>query len=169
MSRVLVAYGTRNGSTAGIADMIALALHGEGLHADVRAAAKVRDVGGYDAVILGGALYGGRWHRDARRFARRHAAALRDRPVWLFSSGPLSDAADKTDIPPVPQAAKSARQLGARQHVTFGGQLTEQAKGFVARAMVRNGRGGDFRNPQRIAAWAQTIASQLRTGDTATA
>ena len=64
---VLVAYGTKNGSTAGIADLIALALHSEGLRADVRPARQVRDTTGYDAVVLGGALYAGRWHADARR------------------------------------------------------------------------------------------------------
>jgi menaquinone-dependent protoporphyrinogen oxidase len=161
---VLVAYGTRNDSTAGIADMITLALHSEGINAEARPAGQVRDVSRYDAVVLGGALYAGRWHRDARRFARRHAAALRDRPVWLFSSGPLDTSADSTDIPPVPQAADAAARLGAREHVTFGGRLTEQARGFIARAMVRNGRGGDFRNPQRIAGWAHAIAAYLLTG-----
>lgn len=162
---VLVAYGTRNGSTAGIADMITLALHAEGIHAEARPARQARDLTRYDAVVLGGALYAGRWHRDARRFARRYAAALHDRPVWLFSSGPLDTSADTSEIPPVPQAARAAARLAAREHVTFGGRLTEQTRGFLARAMVRNGHGGDFRNPQRIAAWAHTIAAQLRTGN----
>jgi menaquinone-dependent protoporphyrinogen oxidase len=167
--KVLVAYGTKNGSTAGIADLIALALHTEGLRADVRPARQVRDTTGYDAVVLGGALYAGRWHADARRFARRHAATLRDRPVWLFSSGPLDDSADRADLPPVPHAGRAARQLGARGHVTFGGRLTDQAKGFVARSMVRNGHGGDFRNPARIATWAREIAAQLQADSTAPA
>jgi menaquinone-dependent protoporphyrinogen oxidase len=166
---VLVAYGTRNGSTAGIADMIALALHEQGIHPEVRAASQVRDVAGYDAVVLGGALYAGRWHRHARQFARRHAAALRGRPVWLFSSGPLDGSADRGEIPPVPQAGRALRRLGARAHVTFGGRLTGQAKGYVARAMVRNGNGGDFRNPDRITTWAREIAAQLRTGTAAAA
>jgi len=160
--KVLVAYGTKNGSTAGIADMIGTALIEEGVSAEVRSADEVGSIEMYDAVILGGALYAGRWHRAARRFARRHAEALRDRPVWLLSSGPLDTSADTTEIPPVAQAARALQQLGARQHVTFGGRLNGQAKGFVARAMVRNGRGGDFRNPVRVEAWSRAIVSQLR-------
>jgi menaquinone-dependent protoporphyrinogen oxidase len=160
-TKVLVAYGTKNGSTGGIADMIATELLTAGITADARPAAEVRSVDGYDAVVLGGALYAGRWHRDARRFARRYATALRDRPVWLFSSGPLDDSADTRDIPAVGQAARAAGQLDARQHVTFGGRLAGDAKGFLARSMVRGGRGGDFRNPDRIAAWARSIASAL--------
>lgn len=160
--RVLVAYGSKNGGTAGIAGIIGTTLKGYGLAADVRPAGAVRSVDGYDAVIIGGALYANHWHREARRFVRRYATLLLGRPVWLFSSGPLDDSADTTDIPPVPQAAEAARLLQVRQHVTFGGQLTAGAKGFIARAMARNGRGGDFRNPERIRSWTRSIAAILQ-------
>lgn len=163
-ARVLVAYGSKNGSTAGIADMIVRALQADGLEAQARPAAEVRSIEEYDAVVLGGALYSGRWQRDARTFVRRHAQALRSRPVWLFSSGPLDDSADTDAIPPVAQAAKAVAQVGAVEHVTFGGRLTEDAAGFIAKSMVRNGKGGDFRNAERVAAWAHAIAAQLRTG-----
>jgi menaquinone-dependent protoporphyrinogen oxidase len=160
--KVLVAYGTKNGSTGGIADMIAAELTTVGVAAQARPAAEVRSVDGYDAVVLGGALYAGRWHRDARGFARRYATALQGRPVWVFSSGPLDNSAEARDIPAVAQAARAGRQLNARQHVTFGGRLGEDARGFLARSMVRGGRGGDFRNPERIAAWAREIATALQ-------
>lgn len=164
--KVLIAYGTTRGSTAGIADMIADALRTEGISVDVRAAAQAGDVAGFDGIVLGGALYANRWHRDARRFARRNAKALTGRPVWIFSSGPLDASADGKDIGPVPQAADAARRLGAREHVTFGGRLSAEDGGFLARAMVRNGHGGDFRNPDRIASWSRAIADQLTAGMT---
>jgi menaquinone-dependent protoporphyrinogen oxidase len=159
--KVLVAYGTKHGSTAGIAALIGSALHEAGVSVDVRPAREVRSVTTYDAVVLGGALYAGRWHRDARHFARRYASALQGRPVWLFSSGPLDSSADTKEIPPVSQAAAAAARLHARAHVTFGGRLTEENGGFIATKMVRSGHGGDFRNPPRIAAWARTIAGEL--------
>jgi len=160
--RVLVTYGTKNGATAGIAETIGAALTREGIAADVQPAGRVQSVDGYDAVVLGGALYAGRWHRDARRFARRYAGELNGRPEWLFSSGPLDDSADAREIGPVTQAASAVAALHARQHVTFGGQLTDATKGFIARAMVRNGKGGDFRNQQRIQEWSRGIAAALR-------
>lgn len=92
----------------------------------------------------------------------RHADVLARIPVWLFSSGPLDDSADEREIPPVSQAAEAARRLRARGHVTFGGRLTDDANGFVAKTTVRNGGGGDFRNAERIAAWARAIAAELR-------
>ncbi|MGW2559404.1 flavodoxin domain-containing protein [Streptomyces sp. NPDC001514] len=157
----LVAYGTRNGSTAEIARFIASVLRDEGLRADVRPAAEVRDVGPYDVVVLGGAIYGRRWHRDARRFARRHRRALADRPVWLFSSGPLDASASEREIPPVPGAHRAERRLGAEEHVTFGGRLQAGARGRVARMLLEQGRGGDFRDFKQIAEWAERIAADL--------
>lgn len=159
--RILVTYGGKSGATAEIAEMIGAALRADGTDADVRAARAVRTVDGYDGVVLGAALYANRWHRAARGFARRHRAVLHGRPVWLFSSGPLDASADERDIPPVPTAARAMRVLGAVRHVTFGGRLDEHARGLVARAMVRGGHAGDFRNRDRIAAFAHEISAEL--------
>ena len=158
---VLVAYGTKNGSTAGIADIVATTLRAQGVAVEVREARLVRDVRPYTAVVLGGALYSGRWHRDARRLARRHADQLRTRDVWLFSSGPLNTSADESEIAPVAQVADISRRVDAHGHHTFGGRLAPDARGMTARAMVRNGRAGDFRNPDRIRAWAERIAAEV--------
>jgi menaquinone-dependent protoporphyrinogen oxidase len=164
---VLVAYGTMSGSTAEIAGWIAEELRSAGLDVRLRPAGEVDDVAGYEALVLGAALYAAGWHTDARRFARRFAGQFAGRPVWLFSSGPLDHTADDADLPANPQAEAAMRALEARGHVTFGGRLNEQARGwlgFVARTMVREGHGGDFRDPQRIRAWARGIAEEIRSG-----
>lgn len=158
---VLVAYGTKNGGTAGIAEMIGQELRTLGLAVEVRAAVDVRDTTGYTAVVLGGALYMHRWHRDATRFARRHRRELAGKPVWLFSSGPLDNSAIERDIPPVGAARWAETALRARQHRTFGGVLDERAQGWVARRMVANGSGGDFRDRDQITAWATEIGTTL--------
>lgn len=101
-----------------------------------------------------------RWHRDARRFVRRHADALRDRRVWLFSSGPLDDSATAGDIAPVPRVAALLRLVDAHGHTTFGGRLEADARGFVASRMARN-TAGDWREPSHIREWAAQIADQL--------
>jgi menaquinone-dependent protoporphyrinogen oxidase len=160
---VLVAYATKNGSTAGIARMIAEAFDEQGLRAEARPAAEVADVGAYDAVILGSALYANRWLREARQFARRHQRELGARPVWLFSSGPLDASAHERDIPPVRGAVRAGQRLDAREHVTFGGRLEEGASGRIARMLLKQGRGGDFRDEGQIRSWAQGIAAELAT------
>ncbi|WP_329126333.1 flavodoxin domain-containing protein [Streptomyces sp. NBC_01465] len=158
--RALVAYGTKNGSTQGIAEAVAAALRTHTVETEVHPASEVEDVSPYDLVVLGGALYAGRWHRDAVRFARRHRAALLERAVWLFSSGPLDASATQRDIPPVRGARRAAAHLDARRHVTFGGRLEAGAQGRMARMIVESGRGGDYRDFDRIAAWATGIAEE---------
>lgn len=159
--KVLVAYGTKNGGTAGIAELIGQGLRTLGLAVDVRNAAEVRDTTGYSAVVLGGALYAHRWHHDATRFARRRRRELAGKPVWLFSSGPLDNSAAERDIPPIGTARWAQAALRAREHRTFGGVLDENAKGWVARRMVANGTGGDFRDRDQITAWAMEIGTAL--------
>ncbi len=161
MEMVLVAYGSKYGSTAEIAERIGEVLTKEGLAVDVRPAADVADLASYGAVVLGSGLYAGRWHRDARRFARRHRKVLARCPVWLFSSGPLDPSASERDIPPTPGVRRIADRIAARGHVTFGGRLEGDVQGRVARMIVNSGRGGDFRDFERIAAWATTVAQDL--------
>jgi menaquinone-dependent protoporphyrinogen oxidase len=90
---VLVAYGTKRGATAEIAEAVGKTLRRAGLTVDVQPARRVRSLERYRAVVLGSALYAGRWRRDALRLLRR--PELRDRDVWLFSSGTVGE--DKRD------------------------------------------------------------------------
>jgi menaquinone-dependent protoporphyrinogen oxidase len=161
---VLVAYGTSGGSTAEIAGWIAEELHTAGLDVRLLAADEVDDVAGYEALILGAAMYAAGWHHDARRFAKRFAGRFAGRPVYLFSSGPLDHTADDTDLPPNHQATVAMQLLQAREHVTFGGRLTAEAHGwlgFLARRLEQEGHAGDFRNPPRIRAWARGVAAEI--------
>ncbi|MFF2848835.1 flavodoxin domain-containing protein [Streptomyces sp. NPDC058001] len=160
-TNVLVAYATRNGSTAEVAAVIADALRGEGLRAEARQVTDRVDVSAYNAVVLGSGVYAGRWLRDAHRFVRREHHALVRLPVWLFSSGPLDRSASERDIPPVPGAFRIARRLGVEGHVTFGGCLKDGARGRVARMLLKQGRGGDFRDQGQIRSWARDIAHEL--------
>ena len=171
-AHVLVVYGSTRHGTEGIADAVAATLRYRGLDVDLQPATDPVDVGRYDSVVIGGALYAMRWHRDARRFVRRHRAALRDRDVWLFSSGPLDDSAEEKEIPPVRGVTKLMHQLDAQGHETFGGRLDAQAPGWIAHKIAEGGAAGDFRNFDHVHAWAGGIADALgapRLGQAATA
>ena len=159
---VLVAYGSKRGGTAEIAEWIGAELAAGDLAVQVRPARTVGDVAAYDAVILGGAFYGGRWHRDARVFARRFGKSLRTLPVWVFGSGPLDHSAEDPDskIPGMRGLLKVADRLGARGHIVFGGRLAPDATGFPASAMAKK-MAGDYRDEDRVRAWAKDIAAQL--------
>ena len=161
--RILVTYGSKRGGTEGIARQVAEVLRAEGHEADVRPPRDIEDVAAYDAVIVGGALYANRWYRLARRFVHRHAQKLREKPVWFFSSGPLDTSAVEGGIGPTTQVRALMEEVGARGHMTFGGRLEKDAKGFIARAMART-HAGDWRDSEQIRRWALSVAEALRPG-----
>ena len=127
--RVLITFASSRGGTQGLAEMVAEDLREEGFDVDVLPPRRLKRLDGYDAVIVGGALYASRWHREARRFVKRHTAELRRRLVYFFSSGPLDDSATGGDIPPVKGVKALMERVGARGHVTFGGRLLPRRQG----------------------------------------
>ncbi|MCC5033870.1 flavodoxin domain-containing protein [Streptomyces sp. WAC 00631] len=162
--RVLVTYGSKHGSTADIAQWIGDVLRAREIDVVVLPASGVQDLEPYDAVVIGGGLYAGRWQKDAARFARRNRSELDRRPVWLFSSGPLDSSASEGEIPPPKAVARIAERVHARGHMTFGGRLAEDSDGFLTRRLVAEGRGGDFRDREQVRAWGERIAAEV--GDT---
>jgi menaquinone-dependent protoporphyrinogen oxidase len=87
-ARVLVAYGSKRGSTREVAEAVAATLREHGDEVDVEPAGRARELVGYDGVVLGGALYRGRWHGGARRFLKRQRRSLSTVPVAAFAMGP---------------------------------------------------------------------------------
>jgi menaquinone-dependent protoporphyrinogen oxidase len=167
MTRALVAYASKHGGTAEIAETIADFLRNTGVEAEARPAASVRDVDGFDAVIVGSAVYMNRWQGDALDVLKRleHAQV----PVWMFSSGPTGGTADSdakvVDIlaaqPAAPgEAGKRGARLGARGHATFGGRVNDEMRGLLERWMPH----GDWRDFDAVRAWAAHIACELQPG-----
>ena len=93
--RVLVSAASGHGSTTEIARVIGGTLAGNGIAVDIVPPEAVDSVEDYDAVILGSAVYAGRWLAPARDFAIRFRDPLATRSVWLFSSGPVGDPSRK--------------------------------------------------------------------------
>jgi menaquinone-dependent protoporphyrinogen oxidase len=165
--RALVAVASRHGATTAIAERIGEVIRRElqdrGTYAqvDVRSVGAVTTLDGYDAVVLGSAVYMGRWLKAARTFANGHAARLAEIPTWLFSSGPIGDPpkpdTDPSDIGPIMDL------LHAREHRRFAGRLDRRQLGFAERAVVGAVKipDGDFRDWLAIEVWAAEIAAVL--------
>ena len=64
--RVLVAAATKHGATGEIAQAIADTLRDQGLDPAVLEPERVDTIDGYDAVVLGSAVYAGHWLKPAR-------------------------------------------------------------------------------------------------------
>jgi menaquinone-dependent protoporphyrinogen oxidase len=172
---VLVAYATRHGATQGIAERIAETLRASGIDAEARPAASVKDAERYDAFVIGSAAYMFHWLKDATAFVHRARAILTEKPVWLFSSGPLGDEPTNAEgvdqkIAAIPKELPELQAtLGARDHHVFFGAYEPGRKpiGIAERLMsvmpaARDALpDGDFRDWPEIEAWAATIARDL--------
>jgi len=163
--RILIGVASRHGATSEIAERLASQLADAGHHTTVLDVthdphdADATD--GYDAFVIGSAIYEGRWIRGARSFVRRHAIELQRAPVWLFSSGPLGDDED------VGVAADTIDELvhavDAIEHRLFTGKLDRQLLGRMERWIVDivHAHEGDYRDWAAIDAWAAAIGAQL--------
>jgi menaquinone-dependent protoporphyrinogen oxidase len=153
MSRVLVTFGSKHGATAEIADAIAETLCTCGLDVDCVEAGDVDSLDGYDAVILGSAVYMRRWRREARQFIHHFSAQRAERPFRVFSSGPVGDPEQDNAAWLEPgRTIRELERLGAREHVVFGGRST--SSGIPAQFR-------DRRDWNEIRAWARKIAASL--------
>jgi menaquinone-dependent protoporphyrinogen oxidase len=165
MSRVLVAYASKHGSTAEIAERIGEVIGSDGHQVEVESVGAVGDLAPFDAIVLGSAVYGGRWRREARRLLRSLRAGLGERPLWLFSSGPVGedepDPSNRWHFPT--KVRKAGEALGAREQVVFSGRVPPEPSNFMERSMLKNTpeEQRDCRDFEAIAAWAQGIAREL--------
>jgi menaquinone-dependent protoporphyrinogen oxidase len=168
---VLVAYASRYGATREIAERVAETPRASGLEARAQPVKAVADLAGYDAFVVGSAAYYGSWLKEAAAFVRRHQASLAGRPVWLFSSGPIS--ADPTDAEgrdqreaAVPkEIAELEQAIHPRDHRVFFGRLDRGRLGLMDRLVARMpafpGSEGDFRDWADVEGWARGMAQAL--------
>jgi menaquinone-dependent protoporphyrinogen oxidase len=159
--KVLVSVESKHGSTEEIASAIVAELMATGLEVDSIEPLRVESLAGYEAVVLGSAVYMGNWMPGVRKFVERHREALKQRDVWLFSSGPIGD-------PPKPEedpaGAKMLEETGAREHRVFSGKLDQGRLGIAEKLVVKaiHAPEGDFRDWEGIRAWARDIALALK-------
>lgn len=158
-ARVLVAYATKLGSNAEIAEAIASELRAAGFRAAAHPVRAVTTLDEWDAVVLGSAIYAAHWQRDARRFATRFRDALAARPLWLWSSGPLGERLARAGLPISAHAAEITQGLGVLDHRTFGGRLAQDAP--IDPQVLRTHPIGDFRDWAAIRDYAGQIGAAV--------
>jgi menaquinone-dependent protoporphyrinogen oxidase len=158
--RALVVYASRKGSTREVADAIAARLEADGLRTVVQPAGDDVDLRTFDAVVLGGALYAGRWHRDARRFLRHHRHILRTMPLAVFAMGPATIDEHSMTV----ALAQLERSLGRTPELVpvavtiFGGVVDPERLPFPFNRMPAS----DARDWDAITAWADEVAGRVQ-------
>jgi menaquinone-dependent protoporphyrinogen oxidase len=165
--RVLVAFATKYGATAEIAEKIGEVLQQAGLEADVLPAERATDLSAYQAVILGSAVYIGRWRKEAVKFLQANEQTLAEKPVWLFSSGPTGEG-DPVELlqgwrfPGKLQPIVD--RIQPRDIAVFHGAVDVNKLNFIQKWMLKNVKApvGDFRDWEAITSWARAIADELK-------
>jgi menaquinone-dependent protoporphyrinogen oxidase len=157
-----IAYATKNGSTQEVADAIAETLRGHGLEVEARPAAAVEELDRYDGVVLGGAIYFGRLHPDARRFLKRFRVELTTVPLAVFAMGPKTT--EENDV------QDSRRQLDAAladvpelepvSVAIFGGVVDPRKLHFPLNHMAAS----DARDWNAIREWAEEVEHAVGAG-----
>lgn len=157
--KILVAYATKHGTTSEVAQSIAGTLQELGLIVEVRDARRVDDIAPYEAVVIGGGLYMGKWHADARDMLKRHRHELAGKPFAVFGMGP--DSLDESKV------GESRRQLERSLAATpelepiavtiFGGALKPESWRFPFNRLPAF----DARDWDAIRRWTEEVAGKL--------
>jgi menaquinone-dependent protoporphyrinogen oxidase len=157
--KVLVAYASKHGTTSEVAESIAGTLQELGVAVEIKEAGGVHDITPYDAVVIGGGLYMGKWHADARHLLKRHRQELAGKRLAVFGMGP--DSLDESKV------AESRKQLEHSLAATpelepiavaiFGGALKPESWRFPFNRLPAF----DARDWDAIRGWAEEVAAKF--------
>lgn len=160
--KVLVIVASRHGATKEIASVIAEELILGDLDTSLVSPGDVKSLEGVDAVVLGSAVYMTQWLEEGRNFIAHFTDELRKRPLWAFSCGlagvPSGNVQDPRRIGP------ALLSINPIDHQTFKGKLEFTNLTLRERSVARLGNApeGDYREWDKVRAWARQIVADLK-------
>ncbi|HAR62332.1 MAG: hypothetical protein DKM50_13855 [Candidatus Margulisiibacteriota bacterium] len=162
--RVLVAYSTKYGSTTEVAQKISEVLNESGFASEVKNVKEVSDVGSYDAIIVGSAIYVGKVLPESLNFVTKHKTSLSKVPMAYFVvSGRYGDNPTK-NFTEADGSMNPFRELVKPIDTTVtGGKIDYAALNFFERIMCRllGAKESDHRNWTEIEKWAKGLSGKI--------
>ncbi len=162
--RILVAYASKLGSTAEIAQVIGHMLEKNGADADIHMVTNVHGLDDYEAVVLGSAIRDGRPLPEVLRFVETHREALQRMPVALFIVCLTMRNDTEANRQVVDRYIEPLmNQLQPVDVALFAGRLDPKSIAPLTRLKLKLMRlpPGDFRKWYVISDWAATLAPLL--------
>jgi menaquinone-dependent protoporphyrinogen oxidase len=163
-ARILVAFATRNGSTAEIAYAIGKDLQSAGATVTIADMKTVLSLEGYTAVVIGAPLYMGHLPGEVQNFVKQFNENLAKLPVAAFAVGfaPLSKEAGAVEEA-MEILKNSLAPLNPVASTLFAGKLDEKKLNLVTRKFLEMAKipAGDFRDWGVIATWARELPGRL--------
>ena len=159
--KVLVTYASKYGSTGGVADAIGKELCSKDLAADVVLVKNAGNVSSYQGVVIGSAIYRGKWLSEAVDFVEKNRDILRQVPVAYFLvcmtlSRPTEE--NRTQVlsymDPLLKAVPEIKPVGIG---TFAGALDYNNLSWINKKILesKGSPEGDFRDWNAIRTWAR--------------
>ena len=165
--KILVAYASKYGSTGGVADAIGRELCNRGAAVDVCMLKNIGDLNPYRGVVVGSAIYRGKWLPEAADFVERNRGVLRQVPVAYFlvcmtMREPTEENRRKVLVYLDP-VLKAVPQVQPVKVGTFAGALDYSNLSLPIKAIMnlKGATEGDFRDWTAIRAWAEGLCSPL--------
>ena len=164
--KIAVAVASKHGATRELGHAVVERLreHGHEVSEHDMASTSAEDLDAAEVLVLGAAVYFGRWTSEANDLVDALVDRLDGRPVWLFSSGPVAAEGDPKSVEESTIAIDGTMMaLDARGHIMFGGRLDKSVLSFVERAVARALRApdADTRDWDAVRAWADEIDAAL--------
>jgi menaquinone-dependent protoporphyrinogen oxidase len=159
--RVLVTYASQYGSTGGVADAIGKELCSKEVATDVVLIKNASNVSSYQGVVIGSAIYRGKWLPEAVDFVENNRDILRQVPVAYFLvcmtlSHPTEE--NRTEVlsymDPIIKTVPEIRPVGIG---TFAGAMDYNNLSWLNKKILKS-KGtpeGDFRDWNAIRTWAR--------------
>lgn len=169
-NRLLIAYGSRCGSTGGVAEAIGQVLSMAGAAVDVRLVKDVNDLSPYQGVIVGSAIRMGKWLPEVVEFVKTHQDTLSRVPVAYFAVclAMKDDTVENRHkalgyLDPV---RKQFPQVKPADIGLFAGAVDYKKLSFAYSLIlkVKGAPEGDFRNWEAIRTWAGSVHPALDRG-----
>jgi menaquinone-dependent protoporphyrinogen oxidase len=156
---VLVAYASKHGTTREVAEFVAQTLEHRGLTVEVEEAARVSSIAHYDAVVVGGGLYMGKWHKDARRLLERHRHELSGVRLAVFGMGPdeIAECKIHESRQQLDRALAATPELEPVAVTIFGGALKPETWRFPFSRLPSF----DARDWDEIEEWTDQLAARI--------
>ena len=165
--RILIVYGSRCGSTEGVAEAIGQILSKAGAKVDVRPVKNVADPSPYQALVVGSAIRMGKWLPEAVAFVKTHQDTLRRLPVAYFAvcltmkDDTMQNRRKASGF--LDPVLKQFPQVKPVDIGLFAGAVDYKKLSFAYSLVlkVKGAPEGDFRNWEAIRTWAAGVHPAL--------